>query len=224
MRTFILAILVGILAAASILALPARGYGGPSVGVKEGDWIEYKVNITGTPPPVHNVTWMRMEVLQIQDAAFSVNLTVRYRNGTLYSSIWKFNFTEGNEEGWLIIPSNLGVGDSFYDSSKFGGNITIQGQEQKTVAGASRTITYGSDSLRRKEWDQATGVFTQSSENLGNWSAYVSATGTNMWSPQILGLSQTMFFAVILVVIVVFVITSLVIAFVRKKERVFAIR
>ena len=81
--------------------------GAPTMGVKDGDWIEYKVDITGTPPPIHNVTWMRMTILQIQGAAFQANITVRFVNGTLYSSIWKFNFTEGNEEGWISIPSIL---------------------------------------------------------------------------------------------------------------------
>jgi len=216
MKTFAATILVCILAAVSIL-LPAGGYGAPSVGVKEGDWIVYKVNITGTPPPIHNVTWMKMEVLQVHGAAFSVNLTVRYTNGTLYSSIWKFNFTGGNEEGWIIIPSNLGAGDTFYDSSKFGGNITIQGQAQKIVMGTTRTITYGGDSFRTKEWDKATGVFTQSSENLGNWSAYVSATATNMWRPQILGLDQAMFFAIIFAIALAAVVLVLAVAVVRRK-------
>ncbi len=49
--------------------------------------------------------------------AFSVNLTARYANGTIGSAVWKFNFTEGNVGGWIIIPSNLGPGDTFYDFS-----------------------------------------------------------------------------------------------------------
>jgi hypothetical protein len=41
------------------------------------------------------------------------------------------------------------------------------------------------------------GVFIQSSENLGNWSANVYAVATNLWSPQILGLDQTTFYMII---------------------------
>ena len=197
-------------------AIPAA-CGAPTMGVKKGDWIQYNVDITGTPPPIHDVTWMRMVILQIQGAAFQANITVRFVNGTLYSSIWKFNFTEGNEEGWIIIPSNLGPGETFYDFSK-PANIAIQGQEQKTVVGASRTVTYANDSFGVKKWDKATGVFIQSSENFGNWSAYVSAIATNMWSPQILGLDQTAFFTVITVVIVAaVVIITLAIAIRHRK-------
>ena len=81
----------------------------PSVGVKEGDWIEYNISVngTGSAPPTHDVRWMRLTVLSVQDTAFSINLTARYANGTVGSAIWKFNFSEGNVGGWIIIPANL---------------------------------------------------------------------------------------------------------------------
>ncbi len=182
----------------------------PSVGVKEGDWIEYDISITGkgSPPPTHDVRWLRIEVLPVQGTAFSANFTVRYANGTIGSAIWEFNFTEGNVEGWIIIPSNLSPGDTFYDYSIHTGNpvnVTIESQEQKTVLGASRIVTYGSDALRHKEWDKATGVFLRASERFKNvtnkdgWyiedlNVTTQASATNMWSPQFLGLDQIVFY------------------------------
>ncbi len=215
MKNCVALILLSLIISASIIASPACANGVPSVGVKKGDWIEYNINITGTPPPIHNVTWMRIEVLQVQGVAFEVNLTNKFANGTLSSSIWKFNFTAGQTEGWIIIPSSLNPGDTFYDASK-PANITIQGQQQKTVVGASRTVTYANDSIKTKEWDKTTGVFTQSSENLRNWSAYVYATNTNMWSPQFLGLDQTIFFTVITIVAAAVVIAISGFAFARR--------
>ena len=200
----------------SIFISPACANGEPSVGIKKGDWIEYNINITGTPPSIHNVTWMRMEVLNVQGAAVEVNLTNKFANGTLSSSIWKFNFSEGQTEGWIIIPSNLNPSDSFYDSSK-PANVTIQSQQQKLVLDASRIVTYANDSFKTKEWDKATGVFTQSSENLRNWSAYIYAIATNMWSPQILGLDQTIFFTIIAIVVIFVIILNLAYAGVRRK-------
>ena len=190
-------ILASLIAIALVFVSPACGYEEISVGVKEGDWIEYSVNIVGNPPAVHrNVTWMRMDVLRVEGAAFPVNLTVRFANGTLDSSIWKFNFSEGNTEGWVIIPAGLGVGDTFFDNfSKTDKDITIQSQEQKTVLGATRTVTGANDSYRDKQWDKVTGVFVGSSEVFRNWSAYVTAVDTNMWRPQILSLNQTEFYA-----------------------------
>ena len=235
MKAFTALILASIIVSVSIIASPALAYDEPSVGVKEGDWIEYNISVTGTgtPPPTHDVRWMRFEILPVQGAAFSVNLTARYANGTIGSAIWKFNFTEGNVGGWMIIPSNLGSGDTFYDSAMLLGkpvNVTIQRQEQKTVLGASRTVTYGNDSFRHKEWDKATGVFVGSSEHLKNvtnragWyiedlTVTIQAIATNMWSPQIL-LDQTMFHALVAVIIVlaILVLSSVIIVVTRRKR------
>jgi uncharacterized membrane protein YozB (DUF420 family) len=195
---------------ASLLILPALAYA-PSVGVKEGDWIEYNINVSGKgmPPPTHDVRWMRIAVLEVNGAAFSVNLTARYANGTFGSAIWDFNFTEGNVGGWIVIPSNLGTGDTFFDSSIHNHkpvNVTIQGESQKTVLGAARMVTFGNDTFRHKEWDKATGVFVGSSETYRNvtnkdgWyiedlTVTIDATATNMWSPQtVLGLKPVVFY------------------------------
>lgn len=195
MKALTTAILTSLIVSILFTVSIVSGYGELSVGIKEGDWIEYDVDITGNPPPVHrNVTWMRIEILQVEGSGFPVNLTVRYINGTSDSSIWKFNLTEGNTEGWIIIPSGLGPGDTFFDNfSKTDKHIAIQSQEQKTVLGATRTVTYANDTYRHKEWDKTTGVFIGSSEIFRNWSAYVTAIGTNMWSPKILGIDQAAF-------------------------------
>ena len=235
MKAFPALILASIIVSASIIVLPTLASEQPSVGVSEGDWIEYDISVTGTgtPPPTHDVRWMRIEVLPVQVAAFSVNLTSRYANGTIGSAIWKFNFTEGNVGGWIIIPSNLGPGETFYDSSMHTGkpvNVTIQRQELKTVLGASRTVTYGNDSLRHKEWDRATGVFVGSLEVLKNvtnkdgWyienlTVTTRATATNMWRPQILGLNQTVFYALVAVTMLLAVVMLSSAIFVARRRR-----
>jgi len=239
MKAFTALLLASIIVSVSIIASPTLAYYEPSVGVKEGDWIEYEIGVTGkgAMPPTHDVRWFRIEVLSpIEGVAFSVNLTSRYANGTLGSAIWKFNFTEGNVGGWIIIPSNLGPEDTFYDSWTFFDtrkpvNVTIESEEQKTVLGASRTVTCGNDWLRHKEWDKATGVFVATVEvyknvtNRAGWyiedlTVTVTAIATNMWSPDlILGLNQTVFYALVAVILVLaVVILSLVIVVARRKR------
>ena len=206
----------------SIIISPTRANAEPSVGVKKGDWMEYAVNITGTPPPVHKgVIWMKIDVLQVEDTAFPVNLTIKFLNGTMSSSIWRLNFTEGNDGGWIIVPSSLDPGDTFFDNfSKTDKNITIQSEEQKMVLGASRTVTYANDSYRYKEWDKVTGVFVSSSEIFKNWSAHVNIIATNLWSPQILGLNQTVFYNVVEVCVMMAVLISFsVIVIAQRKKR-----
>jgi hypothetical protein len=204
--------LASVIITLSIFSSPTPACGELTVGVKEGDWIEYNVAVTGTgtPPPTHDIRWFRMQILQIQGAAFSVNLTARYVNETVGSALWKFNFTEGELGGWMIIPANLGPGDTFYDASinnRNPGNVTVQGQEQEAVLGAIRTVTYGNDSFRHKKWDKATGVFVGSTEHLKNvtnkagWyiedlTINIQAIATNMWSSQVL-LDITAFYTLV---------------------------
>jgi uncharacterized membrane protein YozB (DUF420 family) len=221
MKAFNVLILAIMIVSISFVFSPTSAYDNSSIGVKKGDWIEYTVNITGPiSAPTHNISWFRIDILDIESSAFQANVTVRNVNGTLSSSIWNFNFNEGQVEGWVIIPPKLGVGDMFYDSSK-PANITILGEEQKIVASATRTITHSSDSVRPiKEWDKATGVYTYSVEYPKNFTVISQAISTNMWDPQATNLNQTTFNALVAISIVlsVFIVSSSVIAR-RNKTR-----
>src|SRR3990170_1063190 len=66
-----------------------------TIGVKTGDWIEYDITTTGTPPDEKNIVWARMEILDIQGDTFRTNTTGRAANGTLSSFVRTFNFPEG---------------------------------------------------------------------------------------------------------------------------------
>lgn len=189
----------------------------PSAGVKVGDWIEYSISTTGTPPAAQDIAWAKIEILSVQGPVIQANFTVQYVNGTFSSSDRNFNFTAGQTQAWIIIPANLSPGESFYDSS-INTNVTIQGQMQKMEAGASRTITYTNSTLRNKEWDKATGMFTQTQDNEGNYTIYGHAIATNIWSSQILGLDQPVFYAIIVVAVVVVVAVVLVLVFAQRKR------
>ncbi|MCL2690856.1 MAG: hypothetical protein FWE56_01190 [Candidatus Bathyarchaeota archaeon] len=216
--------LVSLLFGLSFFALFTPVYAEQIVGVKEGDWMEYDITVTGAGslPPSHDVRWMRIEILSVDGVMFPVNVTVRYANGTLGSAIWTYNFTEGLTGGWTIIPANLDPGDTFFDCSPFA-TVTVHCEEQRTVLGATRVVTSGSDELRQiKEWDKATGVFIGSVEtkqdftNKDGWyfdnlTMTIRATGTNMWNRQILGFEQSVFALVIssLVFVVVLSVSAL---------------
>ncbi len=66
-----IALILCLMASLSIIVSPAAAFLEPSVGVKEGDWIEYNISIsgTGTPPPTHDVRWMHLQVLSVEDTA-----------------------------------------------------------------------------------------------------------------------------------------------------------
>ena len=191
MKIFSALILVSIVFV-SVMALPTFTYGEASVGVKKGDWIEYAISMTGPPlDPLRNLTWYRTEISEVDGAWFQVNKTALSVNGTFSSSIWNFDLTEGQVYGWVIIPANLSTGDTFFDVTK-SANITIEGEEQKTLLGANRTVTHASDPGKvYKEWDKATGVYVYSIDHTRNFSVIMNAFATNMWIPQPQGQNPT---------------------------------
>ena len=210
-----------ILIAAFLFTSAASAEDQPSVGVKVGYWVEYSVKTTGTPPAAQDLTWAKIEIVDVEGEQFHANFTVRYVNGTLSSATRTFNFTAGNVQAWIIIPADLNPGQSFYDSS-INSNVTIQGQLQKTVAGATRTVTYTNSTAggveRNKQWDKATGFYIQSVDNLGTYTVNARATSTNIWSTQILGLNQAVFYLIILVIIIVAIALVVSVVLLRRKR------
>jgi hypothetical protein len=181
-KVFVIFVAITLTLYSSVLVLPAVALSEHSVGLKEGDWIEYTISMTGPSlDSLRNLTWYRMDILGIDGVSFQVNKTALSVNGGLSSSVWGFNFAEGEVWGWVIIPADLGGGDTFFDASK-SANITIEGEVEKTLLGASRTVTFGRDPGRvYREWDKATGVYVYAIEHTANYTIVTNATATNMW-------------------------------------------
>jgi hypothetical protein len=192
MKTFSALVLVSIIVYALVATLSPLTFGETSVGIKKGDWIEYTITMTGPLlDPTRNLTWYRTEISEVDGAWFQANKTGLSVDGTLSSSIWNFNLAEGQVLGWVIIPANLSTGDAFFDAAK-SLNITIEGEEQKTVLGANRTVTHASDPGKAYlEWDKATGVYVHYVAHTSNYTVTMNVFATNMWGPQTQGQSQT---------------------------------
>jgi hypothetical protein len=219
MKTISALILVSIVCV-SVMALPSFSFGEASVGVKKGDWIEYAISMKGPLlDDLRNLTWYRTEILEVDGSFFQVNKTALSVNGVFSSSIWNFNLAEGQVYGWVIIPANLSTGDKFFDAAKLA-NITIEGEEQKTLLGASRTVTYASDPDKvYKEWDKTTGVYVYSIENTTNFTVVFNAIATNMWGPQPQGQNSTAsYWLSVATMILSVIVLSSVIFFARKKR------
>jgi len=76
MKAFTALVLVSVIVYVSVIALSTLAYGEVSVGVKKGDWIEYTISMTGPPlDPIRNLTWYRMDILEVDGAWFQVNKT-----------------------------------------------------------------------------------------------------------------------------------------------------
>jgi uncharacterized integral membrane protein len=172
-----------------------------TVGVKEGDWIEYVVTTTGNPSEEFNVSWARMEILTVQGTQISANVTTKAGNGTLSKGlVMNFDIAKGRVGAWFIVPVDLNVGDCFYDES-MNRDVEIEGEEQLTFAGATRTITNASTDERLKRWDKSTGVFVECIDNLADFSINATAVRTNMWNPEVSGWNPTIIYMLGIVVL-----------------------
>jgi hypothetical protein len=186
-----------------------------SVGVKKGDWIEYQVALTGSPPADHDVTWARMEVTNVQGKAINLNVTTEFKNGTLLYENVTLNLETGQLGDDFIIPANLNSGDTFFD--KNAGNITISGVEERTYAGTTRTVVHAATSETTYYWDQATGVLVEGTSQFPEYTMNTIMDKTNMWQPQLLGLDPTVFYALVIGATVLIVVVLAFLIFRRKK-------
>jgi len=186
-----------------------------SVGVKQGDWIEYQIAFTGTPDAGHAVTWARMEVVDVQGKSINLAISTEFSNGTVVNQTITLNLETGQLGDDFIIPANLNSGDTFFD--KWQGNITISGVEENSYAGANRPIVSAATAETTYYWDRATGILVEGTSSFTNFTMHTKVDKTNMWQPQTVGLESTVFYALVIGVTVIIIA---VIAFfvVRRKK------
>jgi len=171
-----------------------------AVGVKEGDWIEYRVLFAGTPPEGHEVVWARSDVISVQGKTIDFKIKSEFADGTLLDDTVTMNLETGQLGDLFIIPANLQEGDVFL--SVYHGNVTIAGLEQRTCAGAVRSVISATVTGSVYFWDQDTGVLVEGISEFSEYSIHSSIDKTNMWEPEILGLQPVVFYSLILIVAV----------------------
>ncbi len=190
-----------------------------SVPVKKGDWIEYKVNETGSFPGEPNSKWARIEVESVQGDLIYINVTTLFTNGTYININKTVNFETGALEEGFFVPSNVTVGGVFYDSLV--GNITVNGEEQRTYAGAERTVLSGFSPNSTFFWDKAKGILVEAHSYYPqyNYTIDTIVDKTNMWRPQILGLEPLVFYGVAAATIAVAALAIIVGIFVWRRRK-----
>jgi hypothetical protein len=156
-----------------------------TVGVQAGDWIEYQVTFTGTPPdPSHSVVEANMTILKVSGSAIQVNIISGLSNGTQLSTNSTLNLQTGQLIDNFIIPANLQKGDHFYDAA-IGSNITITGSQNGIYGGATRTVINATSGSNTYVWDQVTGVDVEGFSTGEGYTMHTLVSGTNMWQSQV---------------------------------------
>jgi hypothetical protein len=169
------------------------------VGVKQGDWIEYEVTVAGDVPEQHNVTWSKIEIISVEGKKIGIKITSRYSDGREETVTSTLNLETGQIGDAFIIPANLDKSDPF---SKNEDIITISGVEERTYAGATRTVVYATIAKTMFYWDRSTGVFVEATSSYPDFTMITKVEKTNMWQTQIFGLDPIVFIVLIVLVIV----------------------
>lgn len=187
-----------------------------SVGVKQGDWVEYNVSFTGNPPAEHDAVWARMEIVSVEGNRVNATFASRLANDTMLSVEEDLDFEAGKLIDMFIIPSDLNVGDIFYDKTV--GNVTIDGVEVRGYAGATRTVVHAEVLDTEWYWDRASGVTLEARTANPVYTLNTIADNTNLWNPQIFGLDATVFYVLIVFVVVGVIGAAIVLVLRRKKS------
>ena len=182
------------------------------VGVKQGDWIEYEVTVTGDAPEEHNVTWSKIEIISVEGKKIDIKMMSRYCNGTEVTVTSTLNLETGQIGDAFIIPANLDNGETF---KKNGDIITISGVEERIYAGATRTVVYATTAKTMFYWDQSTGVVVEAISSFPDFTMITKAEKTNMWQTQIFGLDPIVF--IVLIVLVVVAVSAIFLIYKMKK-------
>jgi hypothetical protein len=185
------------------------------VGVKPGDWIEYNVDFTGDIIEQHDVTWAKIEVIDVEGKTIDIKVTSIFSDGREETEPLTLNLETGEIGDAFIIPANLDKGDTFLES--YEDNITISGVEERTYLGANRKVVYATTSQTTFYWDQSTGVLVEATSYYTDFTMITRMEKTNMWQNQILGLDPIVFTG--LMVLVIAAVLVLAVFLIRKMKK-----
>lgn len=187
-----------------------------SVGVKQGDWVEYNVTFTGSPPVEHDAVWAKMEIVNVDGAKVNATFVSRLANGSTLSVQEDLDFETGRLIDMFVVPSGLDAGDTFYDKTV--GNVTIGRVETRSYAGTSRTVVYAEVLDTQWFWDKISGVTLEARTANSVYTLNTIAINTNMWSPRIYGLDPIIFY-LLTVVVVLGILCVAIVFLIRRKQR-----
>ncbi|MCW4021962.1 MAG: hypothetical protein ACOWW1_06820 [archaeon] len=184
-----------------------------TVGVKQGNMIQYDVECTGDVPKQHDVSSAKIEVVNVRDKLIDIKFTSVYLDGTEKIEYSTLNLQTGNLGEGFIIPANLTEGDTFFEKNY--GNITISKIEERAYAGQKRITVTASNPQNLWYWDQETGFLVEAKSTYANFTIVMEAKETNIWEPQNYEMDPVV--AIVLVVAIIAVLLVIVVFRVLKK-------
>ncbi len=186
-----------------------------TMGVKQGDWVEYTVTASGSVPAEHDLTWAKMEYITVQGTTAQVNITSRYQDGSEAWVVMDLDLEAGATGDSFLIPANLQEGDTY--DYQYHGTIPITGVEERTYAGAKRSTVEGNTTETQFYWDQQTGVMLEAHSTYSNYTIDTVAQKTNIWQSETRELDPILLFASLFILVAAVAISISLIMKRRKK-------
>lgn len=192
---FSLVLILGILSESYVLAQI-------TVGVKAGNWIEYNISYSGSPPDFYPA-WIRIDVTNVQGTKITADLSGEQLDGTSVTNSGTYDLETGVLD-LLLIPAGLDVGNRFYH--KDFGNITIMMTEENIYANAERTVIFSTVQNASMGWDKETGILLQADQTTDDFTQQFVIEKTNLWQSESFGIDSSIFYVLIIGIVAVFVV------------------
>ena len=183
-----------------------------NVGLKQGDWIEYDVKYTGSPPESHPDK-IRIDVQAISGTNITVEIGRNLLNGTQDSKTVTFDLEIGAPD-LIVIPANLSVGDFVYHSDI--GNFTLEGIEDYNYKGVTRERVYATVVRTEFSWDRLAGIVVKAYHTTDTFTETLEAVDTNIVWIQSSEADQMLLYAVIVTVAIIIALIVLFAFRIRK--------
>ena len=183
-----------------------------SVGLKEGDWVEYTSTYTGNPPDSYPLD-SRMEIKTIQGTQITVEINNILLNGTQTSRTETFDLETGAPD-FIIIPANLGPGDEIYNEEL--GTHTIERIENYDFEGTTRELVFANVLGVKFKWDRNTGIAIEIIQTTDTFTQTLRGVNTNIVQAQALDIDPMLIYGIVIVVIIIIIVVA-VLVLNRKK-------
>ena len=194
------------------VAVSSSVFAQANVGLKQGDWIEYDVTYTGSPPESHPEK-VRIDVQAITGTNITVEIGRDLLNGTQDSKTVTFDLEIGAPD-LIVIPANLSAGDYVYHSDI--GNFTLEGVEDYNYAGVTRERVYANVVRTEFSWDRLTGIVVKAYHPTDTFTETLQAVNTNIVPNQSSATDQILLYAMLVTVAIIIALVVLFAFRIRK--------
>lgn len=172
-QVFFLCVLIGLFSV-SINVVHA------TIVVEEGDWFEYSVTWSGTPPTTPYAVGLRGEAIYYEPGYNMI--TIKWETELNNGDITTYTEITSLDDGALdfrLIPANSEIGDvlpnEIFDS------IDIDGTEDHTYAGEERTLLWAIEDFGSFHWDKETGIQVQYDSEFEGVPRKILLEKTSLW-------------------------------------------